>query len=165
MLILGGILKMNIYDEYQKSIRYKYESRAFTLVIALTILNLFTGFVFNIQWTWAKEFEAVFIIFIALTYTVVMNVYNGAHFTKWQNPIRNSISFLVLGLSLIIYSLVSRTPLLVDRQLSLSSFILLVGVSFLSIPCSYAAKVNAEKERDREIEWVNITENRRKTND
>lgn len=156
---------MKSYDEYQKQIRYKYESRAFTIVIALTLLNFFLGLVLDIQWAVAKEFEAVFIIFIALTYSVVMNVFNGAHFTKWQNPSRYSLGFFVLGILIIIFSLASDTPLLVDRQLSTSALTFFIGISFISIPCSYIVKVRVEKERDREVVWKKRPTNRRKQND
>lgn len=156
---------MKSYDEYQKQIRYKYESRAFIIVIVLTMLNFYLGLVLGIQWAVTKESEAVFIIFIALTYSVVMNVFNGAHFTKWQNPSRNSLFFFLLGILIIIFSLASDTPLLVDRQLSTSALTFFFGISFISIPCSYIVKVQVEKERDREVVWEKRPTNRRKQND
>lgn len=156
---------MKSYDEYQKSVRYKYESHAFTLVMALTMLNFFVGFVLGIQWALVKEMEAVVIIFIALMYSVVMNVYHGAYFTKWQNPLRNSVVFFILGIIVIGISLASDTPLLVDSQLSTSALYFLFGIMFLSVPCSYIAKVKVEKERDREIVWKQDNIRRNNKND
>lgn len=85
---------MKYYDEYQKFMRYKYGHHAFAIVLTLTILNMIISSAYDIQWAQTKEIESIVIIVLAVFYAIIMSIYRGAYFAKWENPIFYSIIFL-----------------------------------------------------------------------
>lgn len=55
---------MKKYDDYQKSIRYKYGYFSFLFLNSLLVLNYLLGLFFNLKWGATKELETMIILFV-----------------------------------------------------------------------------------------------------
>lgn len=139
---------MKYLDEYQKFMRYKYGHHAFAIVLTLTILNMIISSAYDIQWAQTKEIESMVIMVIAVFYAIIMSIYRGAYFAKWENPIFYSIIFLFIGLMNFYLSFSPHTPMIVDGQLTLNVMMLMSGIVWLAIPITYFVKLVVEKRRD-----------------
>ncbi|SFC62621.1 hypothetical protein SAMN04488102_11423 [Alkalibacterium subtropicum] len=136
---------MKYYDEYQKLMCYKHGHHAFYIVIALSLAN----FILNIQWAETKTLEFGLFLLIAVCYSILMNVYTGAFFNKWQFPSLTSLFYFILGMTYIFNSFSSGTPMTSDGQITENFLKLTGGLLFLSIPVVYFTRKTIEyKEND-----------------
>ncbi|GAB2499822.1 hypothetical protein GCM10008929_20490 [Alkalibacterium psychrotolerans] len=92
---------MKQYDEYQKYYNYKYGSHSFNILMLSILINSSLA-TFEIQWAETRELEYALLVFPALYYSLLMNIYKGSYYKK------NSLSALnsfFLGLWGVIFSL------------------------------------------------------------
>lgn len=92
---------MKQYDEYQKYYNYKYGFHSFNILMLSILINSSLA-TFEIQWAETRELEYALLVFPALYYSLLMNIYKGSYYKK------NSLSALnsfFLGLWGVIFSL------------------------------------------------------------
>lgn len=93
---------MKQYDEYQKYYNYKYGFHSFNILMFLIFINFTLSTFLETQWAETKELEYILLIFPAVYYSLLMNIYKGSYYKK------NSLSALnsfFLGLWGVIFSL------------------------------------------------------------
>ncbi|WP_423190218.1 hypothetical protein ACO1PF_04940 [Alkalibacterium sp. f15] len=139
---------MNQFDEYQKMMRYKYGYHSFFIIAVLSIVNFNLEVFFDIQWAETKSLEFILFIFLAVGYSIVMNVYKGAHFTKKQNSNVYAFFFLFTGLATIYLSASPYSPLMIDGLLTSNSIMLVSGLIWTSIPVAYFTRLLVDKRRN-----------------
>ncbi|OJF90777.1 hypothetical protein [Alkalibacterium sp. 20] len=139
---------MTNYDEYQKFMRYKYGYHSFAIILILTVLNFNLDLIFNLQWAETKSLEFMLLIFLAIGYSIVMNIYKGAYFSKKQNPKIYAVIFFFLGLANIYLSFSPYSPLISDGLVTSNSMMLVSGLLWISIPVAYLTRIIVEKKRD-----------------
>lgn len=153
---------MNKFDEYQKFMRYKHGAQAFFLFLFLWVVNFFSSVVLEVQWAETQHTETALLVFAAVAYSIVRNIYHGAYFTKRQSPIFYSLLFLVTGILNIWTSLSPYTPLIENGKLTFNSIIFFTGFIWLSIPLTYLVRSVVEKVRDLVGNRVFLTKGVRK---
>lgn len=92
---------MKQYDEYQKYYNYNYGFHSFNILMLSILINSSLP-TFEIQWAETRELEYALLVFPALYYSLLMNIYKGSYYKK------NSLSALnsfFLGLWGVIFSL------------------------------------------------------------
>ncbi|WP_423190216.1 hypothetical protein ACO1PF_04930 [Alkalibacterium sp. f15] len=141
---------MNQFDEYQKFMRYKYGYHSFFIIVALSIINFNLELFYDIQWAETKSLEFILFIFLAVGYSIVMNVYKGAYFTKKQNSNVYAFIFLFIGLANFYLSTSPYSPLMIDGLLTSNNIMLVNGLIWTSIPSAYFTRILVEKRRERE---------------
>lgn len=139
---------MNQFDEYQKLMRYKYGYHSFFIIVALSIINFNLELFYDIQWAETKSLEYILFIFLAIGYSIVMNVYKGAYFTKKQNSHLYAFIFLFIGLANFYLSTSSYSPLIIDGLLTSNIIKLVNGLIWTSIPVAYFTRLLVEKRRN-----------------
>lgn len=139
---------MKNFDEYQRLMRYKYGYHSFLIILVLGVLNFNINLFIDIQWAETQPLEFMLLIFIAVGYSIVMNIYKGAYFTKHQNSKMYAIIFFLLGLVNIYLSSSPYSPLIIDGRLSSNSIMLVSGMLWISIPIAYLTRVIVEKRRE-----------------
>lgn len=141
---------MTNYDEYQKFIRYKYGHHAFLLVLVLVLINFWFSLFRDLQWAETKELEIILLIFVAVIYSVLMNIYHGAYFTRKQSPQLYSLLFFGSGLLNLYLALSPYRPLIVDGQITMNSIMVVNGIFLILIPAAYMTKVLVDIRREKD---------------
>ncbi|MCC5890887.1 MAG: hypothetical protein JJU01_09965 [Alkalibacterium sp.] len=139
---------MNQYDEYQKHMRYKYDSYAFMLLLLLVFAN-FTLTSFNdFQWADPVGLEYLMLCFVAVTYSVLMYVYHGAYFSKRQNGKLYAGLFFVIGLVNLYTGFSPYSPNIVDGKLTFNIVMPFAGALFMLISLAYMLRLFVDKRRE-----------------
>lgn len=76
---------MNQYDEYQKYLNYKHGSHSFNILMLSILINSSLA-TFDIQWAETRELEYALLVFPALYYSLLMNIYKGSYYKKTIYP-------------------------------------------------------------------------------
>lgn len=138
---------MTGYDEYQKLMRYKYGYHSFMIILVLSIINFNLTVFMELQWAESKSLEFMLLIFLAIGYSIVMNIYKGAYFAKHQNSKMYTVFFFLLGIANIYLSSSPYSPLITDGLVTLNSIMLISGMLWISIPVAYLTRIFVEKRR------------------
>lgn len=138
------------YDEYQKFMRYKHGHHAFILVLILVLINFWFTLFRDLQWAETKELETILLIFVAVIYSVVMNIYHGAYFNRKQSPQLYALLFFGLGLLNLYLAFSPYRPLIVDGQVTMNIIMVVNGVFFILIPAVYMTRVLVDKLRKKD---------------
>lgn len=138
---------MTGYDEYQKLMRYKYGYHSFMIILVLSIINFNLTVFMELQWAESKSLEFMLLIFLAIGYSIVMNIYKGAYFAKHQNSKMYAFIFFLLGIANIYLSSSPYSPLITDGLVTLNSIMLISGMLWISIPVAYLTRIFVEKRR------------------
>ncbi|GAB2324078.1 hypothetical protein IRB23M11_17000 [Alkalibacterium sp. m-11] len=139
---------MKEYDEYQNFKRYRNGFYALWILVSLYMGNLVLTGLTDIQWAETHRLESTIIIVFSVTCMTVLNVYTGAHFAKWENPIIISIISIISGLLFMSSSILSYQPIIEDGKLTMHATSLLVGLNFLALPVTYLVRISVEKIKD-----------------
>lgn len=140
---------MNQYDEYQKQMRYKYDSHAFMILIVLVFANFMFTYFNDFHWADPIGLEYLVLCFVAVTYSVLMYIYRGAYFTKRQNGKLYAGLFFVIGLLNIYTSFSPYSPAVVaDGKLTFNVIMPFSGMLFMLISLAYVAKLLSEKRKE-----------------
>ncbi|GAB2499829.1 hypothetical protein GCM10008929_20500 [Alkalibacterium psychrotolerans] len=139
---------MNQYDEYQKQMRYKYDSHAFMLLIVLVFANFMFTYFNDFHWADPIGLEYLVLCFVAVTYSVLMYIYRGAYFTKRQNGKLYAGLFFGTGLLNLYTGLSSNFPIFVDGKLTFDIIMPISGLIFILISLAYVAKLLSEKRKE-----------------
>ena len=140
---------MTHFDEYQRFLRYKYGFYSFNILLGLFALNLFLGMVMEIQCGETRELEYILLVFSAVSFFIIVNTFKGSFFQKKENPNVLAFIFFFMGLAQIYLSLSPNSPIIVDNQVTTNSFILLGGVTWLSLAIAYLVRVFIDQKRDK----------------
>ncbi|EXJ24325.1 hypothetical protein ADIAL_0064 [Alkalibacterium sp. AK22] len=144
---------MNQYDEYQKHMRYKYDSYAFMLLLVLVFANFALTFFTDFQWADPVGLEYLMLCFIAVAYSVLMYVYRGAYFTKRQNGKLYAGLFFSVGLLNLYTSFSPSSPAIIDDgKLTFNVVMPFAGLLFILISLSYVVKLLSEKRKDQQMD-------------
>ena len=143
---------MTNYDEYQKYMRYKYDSHAFKLLLFLVLINIVVGIQTDSQWAETSGLEYLILSFIAVIFSAIMNIYHGAYFNKKQNGKLYAWLFFVIGLLSLMIGFSPYSPILVDGKLTLNIFIPLYGAMFVLMSVAYFLRWFVEKRKDEREE-------------
>ncbi|WP_368645392.1 hypothetical protein AB4027_11125 [Alkalibacterium putridalgicola] len=139
---------MDNFDEYQKLMRYKYGYHSFFIIVALSIINFNLELFYDIQWAETKSLEFMLFIFLAAGYSIVMNVYKGAYFTKKQNSNMYAVIFLFIGIANFYLSISPYSPLIIDGLLTSNIIKLVNGLIWTSLPVAYFTRQLVDKKRN-----------------
>lgn len=141
---------MNQFDEYQKSLRHKYGYHSFMIILVLAITNFSLHLFYDFQWGETQSLEFILLLFLAIAYSIFMNVYKGAYFPKNEKAVRLTLLLCFGGIFNIYLSFSPHSPLIVNGLLTTNSVILVSGLIWLSIPSAYFTRILVEKRRERE---------------
>ncbi|MCC5890886.1 MAG: hypothetical protein JJU01_09960 [Alkalibacterium sp.] len=139
---------METFDEYQKHLRYKYGSRAFSLLTFLNFLNYLLSRYTDFQWVESREMEFMLINFIAISYAITMYVYHGAYFKKYQKGMLYAFGFLVFGLINLFELISPYTETLSNGRLTDSAALNASQLIWLFGSLAYFARFFVDKRRD-----------------
>lgn len=139
---------MDQFDEYQKFMRYKYGYHSFFIIVALSLINFNLELFYDIQWAETKSLEFILFVFLAVGYSIVMNVYKGAYFTKKQNSNLYAFIFLFIGLANFYLSTSPYSPLMIDGLITSNSIKLVNGLIWTSLSVAYFTRHLVDKRRD-----------------
>ena len=143
---------MKKYDDYQKSMRYKYGYYSFIFLNSLLVLNYLLGLFFDLQWGATKELEMVIILFVVGLFFANACVYQNAYFHKNDDKKSYSWLFLILG-GISLYTtyktfLISPEELIIDGKLGRGAIQLFSGLLFVSIPLTYFIRNRIDRKRN-----------------
>jgi len=134
----------NYYDEYQKHLRHKYGYYSFFILAFSLMIN----FVFDFQWGQTDELEVTLILMAVANYFLVMTVYHGSYFSKFESSIGFSILFFIIGGLNIRSSFSEYSEMIVDGQVTSDATLFVLGIGWLLIPITYSIKTIVEKKRN-----------------
>lgn len=146
---------MTNYDEYQKYMRYKYDSHAFKFLLFLVFINFAMGTYTDFQWAETSGLEHLILSFIAVIYSVIMYIYHGAYFNKKQNGKLYAGLFFAIGLLSLITGFSPYSPIIVDGKITSNIIMPLNGAMFVLISVAYLLKIFVEKRNDVKEEEEN----------
>ncbi|MCC5890890.1 MAG: hypothetical protein JJU01_09980, partial [Alkalibacterium sp.] len=118
--------------------------------LVLGMINFSLHLFYDFQWAQTQGLEFLLLLFLAVTYSLVMNIYKGSYFHKKQKASRYALLALFIGLSHTYLSLSPHSPLLINGLLTANSIMLVSGLIWLSTFAAYFTRVLVEKRRDRE---------------
>ena len=128
--------------------RYRNGFHAFRILVTLYLGNLVLNDLSGIAWAETQRLESTIIIILSVTCMTVLNVYTGAHFAKWENPIIISIISTIAGILFLSSTISPYLPIIENGKLTMHATSLFVGINFLTIPVTYLVKISVEKIKD-----------------
>lgn len=128
-------------DEHQRFIRYKNGHHAFVLTVILLVVDL----LLDLQWGQTIAIEIFILLVLAAAYCMVMNVYQGAYFSKDEKPFSALIYFSIFGLIFVRDAFFGDNEIFTDGKAANGAVILAVGVCLLSAPATHFINVIVRK--------------------
>lgn len=143
---------MKKYDDYQKSIRYKYGYYSFVLLIWLFIANYLLGLFFNFQWGATKELEMLLIVFVISIFFANISVYHNSYFHKYDDKKGYSWLFLIIGLFGLCTTyqtfIISPEEMIMNGKIGRGAIQLFSSLMFVTIPITYFIKNKVDKKNN-----------------
>ncbi|MER2001393.1 MAG: hypothetical protein ABS862_02125 [Carnobacterium inhibens] len=145
---------MKKYDDYQKSMRYKYGYFSFLFLNSLLVLNYLLGLFFNLKWGATKELETMIILFVVGIFFANACVYQNAYFHKNDDKKSYSWLFLIIG-GIGLYTtyqtyLISPEELIINGEIGRGAIQLFSGLMFVSIPLTYFIRNRIDSKRNKD---------------
>lgn len=138
---------MKQYDEYQKYYNYKYGFHSFNILMFLLFINFTLSTFLETQWAETKELEYILLVFPAITYSLIMNIYRGSYYKK--NSLSELHSFFIglWGLAFSLWTIFLGPDILSDGQITSNIVFLLLGTMWFLGALVHLTKSIVEKRR------------------
>lgn len=138
---------MKQYDEYQKYYNYKYGFHSFNILMFLLFINFTLSTFLETQWAETKELEYILLVFPAVAYSLIMNIYRGSYYKK--NSLSELHSFFIglWGLGFSLWTIFLGPNILSNGQITSNIVFLLLGAMWFLGALVHLTKSIIEKRR------------------